>query len=221
MDYTLEDGILSGDFKLDEDKSIYAVIITTYLVDLIGQFNGYKAEEMIKSLADERILDYSFEKEGLLFVVDDNNLTVKVDVNKKIPLLDFSNIYVTVEDLEDLTSYIKTGSAQANRGYVVLYTSTLDSISDVYIMEKAKNTSNSYNSLASVLEVMFGSKAKKYLSNNYKSIEDGDKSFAGIDIKVNYKLTEDDGYELPEKDYKVMKVTINQKKVKDALKKIK
>ena len=219
LEFTLEDNILSGSYDLEQDSAFVGIFMINSLISTIEEFHGYKKGEISKSLTDERIMEYTLEKEGLVYKVDDNyHVDLQIDITKKIPLLDFSEVYITTEDLQDLKEYMDEGSAQKMVGYVMMYAFTMDGVSEVVIAEKDKLTKNSYNSLKSLLEVMFDSKkAVEYLENNYSGIEEGNKKFGGINIKVNATMGEND-VTLPDKSYKAMKITIDQQKVKDAIK---
>lgn len=221
LELTLKNDILSGSFDLkDDDKAISSIFMINNLISVIEEFNGYKNGELNKSLTDERITKYTLEKEGLEYKLDDkNHLDIKIDITKKIPLLDFSNIYIKTEDLEDLKEYIKEGSINTSAGNVILKMDNIDNETIIYIAEQDKLTKNSYNSLKSILEVLFESKkAVDYLESNYKSIEEGNKDFKGVKIEVNINL-EDDEMTLPDNTYKVMKVTLDKKLVKKQLNK--
>lgn len=189
------------------------------LIAVIEEFNGYENGELNKSLTDERITKYTLEKEGLLYKLDEkNHLDIKINITKKIPLLDFSNIYIKTSDLEDLKEYIKDGSIDTSAGNVILKMHTMDNETTIYIAEKDKLTKNTYNSLKSVFEVLFDSKkAVEYLENNYKGIDDGNKKFNGVNLELNVKLKEDE-ITLPDDTYKVMRVVVDKDIVNKAIK---
>ena len=218
LEYTLKDNVLSGDFNLGEDTLITGIFLTNYLINDVESFKGYKNDDLAKSLTDERILEYTLEKEGLSYKLDDDrHLEVKVDITKKIPLLDFSNVYITVENLEELKEYINEGSAQTSEGYVIMHTYTSDGVTEAIISEKDKLTKCSLNSLKSLVEVLFDSKdAVKYLEDNYKDISIGNKEFSGF--KMDTKVSEDEVDYVPD-GYKSIKVTIDQELVKKAINK--
>ena len=219
LSYTLDGDMLSGNFSATDDKIMYASIASVYLIDTIGMTNGYEEGDMLQSLNDENVLNYTLEKEGLFVSIGDELFEIKVDITKKVPLIDFSNTFITVEDLEDAADYVKSGSYNASRGNVYLLTSTYENESEITIIERKGLTSNSYNTLLSVAEVLFGTeKAPKYIKKNYSGIEEGSKNFKGVKIVVNYEPEEDELTEFADEDVKIMKVIINLKTFKKNMK---
>ena len=204
FDYKLEDDVLSGDFKEDEGD---AALTSMMIIDAICQINGYKKGEIYATINDERIFDYKLDKEGFEINSEDG-LHFKINITKKIPLLDFSNVYVSVEDLEDAKDSFTSGSYYIKRGNVILTVSSNEDTIELLIAEDEKLTELSYKTLESALEVAFNDAAVSYLNDNY-SLSDGSKEFAGIKIESNVTLGEDE-FTLPSDTYKVMRVTIDR-----------
>lgn len=213
LEYKLDGNILSGEFK--EEDSLVAGISTVYLVDSIAQINGYKPGEIISTINDERISEYTVAKEGFE-VSEGETLKVKIDITKKIPLLDFSNTYITVEDLESAKEYLIDGSYDTYSTGLHLNSFYSDGEYVVKIGEENGLTMKAYNSLSSFLEVVFNDAAVSYLNDNY-SLSDGSKEFAGIKIEYDVKLSEDD-FSVPNDSYKVMRVTIDKDAFFEAIK---
>ena len=205
FEFKLDGDILSGEFN--ESDSTYAAIVSVMVIDAIGQVNGYKEGELAKTINDERALNYTLDKEGIEFSVE-NGLKFKINIDKKIPLLDFSSIYITKEDLEDAKEYLTEGSYSTSRGNIILNSMYYDNTYEIEIAENNKITDSSIKSLASFLEVVFNDAAVSYLNDNY-SLADGSKEFAGIKIELDVKLSEDE-MSLPSDDYKVMRVTVDK-----------
>ena len=112
-----------------------------------------------------------------------------MDITKKIPLVDFSNTYIEVSDLQDLKKYISgDGSAEKSKGNIWFNKSGYDGEYTLLVAEKGNLTENTYKSVLSILEVMFDNdKVIQHFKNNYPNISTGDKEFKGFNIKVNPK----------------------------------
>ena len=220
LTFNFENDVLSGKFDMNNDASYFTAFVSLYLIDAIGQVNGYEEEEMIQSLNDMGILEYTLENEGLEISSSSDTFEFKVNINKKVPLIDFSEVYITTEDLESVESYIKEGSYSMQRGNVVMITLTTDGTTTITIAEKKELTSNSYNSLLSVVDVLFdSSKASKYVKSKYESIEEGDKEFAGVKVDVDYETDDESINSLKDSGYEIMNITINHKTFKKNMKK--
>ena len=61
--------------------------------------------------------NYTLEKEGYeVENISETKFKIKVDITKKIPLVDFSNTYIEVSDLQDLKKYI-SGEKEKNGNF--------------------------------------------------------------------------------------------------------
>ena len=215
-EYTLDNNILSL-----EINDLTGSVITNVLIDCVEQLHGYPEGEIGPTLQSEKITDYTLEKEGLEIKQNsDGESTVKIDISKKIPLLDFSKEYIEVEDLDFFKEYISgDGSAETKKGYIYINKSGYDGENTVLVAEKNKLTDNSYKSILSVIEVMFDSKeAVNYFKNNYSSIS-SNKEFVGFKIEINPNKTDFEKSIIPDNSgYKFLRITINKDKVNEEIK---
>ena len=208
IEFLFKDNILFIEIDSEEENALSKAYIALEIIDIIGQLHGYKENELILSINDiEGTKDYTLEKEGYeRKQISENKFEMKVDITKKIPLLDFSNTYFKVSDLQKYKTYIQgNGSTEMTRGNVWFNCSGYDGEKELLIAEKGKLTENTYKSLLSIIEVMFeDEKVIQYFKNNYSSIESGDKTFKGFSIKANPKdktdweetlIPSDSGYE--------------------------
>ena len=221
IEYTLKNNILSAKFDLEEGKEMGILYSTIFLIDSIETLHGYKEDEFLDTLNDNRIENYTLDKEGLLIKNGTNTLEVKIDISKKVPLLDFSNTYITTDELSDLKTYLtNAGSAQLSSGKIAFYKESDKNTATIYIAEKEKTTNNSLNSLLSIVEVMFNdASAAKYIKDNYKDISEGNKKFNGVNIELNIdKKSVPNSITLDNNEYGIMKVTIDKKVVKKNMK---
>ena len=210
-EYNLEGTVLSAEFSGDDDfEGMMTAII---LVDSIGQLHGYEDGELFATLNAEGIRGYTVENEGFeAKEIEEGKYQIKVDISKKIPLIDISKEYFKVSDLEDLKDFIsEDGSADARKGNVRFNKSGYDGENTLIIAEKNELTESAYKSVLSIIEVMFGdNKASEYFQTNYP--EFGlDKEFTGIKIEVNPTKTEFEEDIVPEDSgYKFARITINK-----------
>ena len=193
-EYNLNGTILSGEVLMsDSGEGMMSYIIWIMLVDSVGQLHGYDDGELFTTLNSDDIVNYSLEKEGYEIKEKRENVyEAKVDISKKIPLMDMSDTYIEVSDLEDMEKFISgDGSAELNKGNVWFNKSGHDGDYTVLVAEKGNLTSNAYNSILSILTVMFGSSAAAdYFEANYPNIGSETKEFKGIKIEVNPTKTE-------------------------------
>jgi len=216
LKYTLEENILSASFS--EDNILVGILISNMLIDSIGQLHGYSDGELLPTLNTDEILNYTVENEGVEFKVSDKSFEVKIDITKKIPLVDMSNVYIKVEHLEDLKEFIVgDGSAQISKGNVLLWKGGFGNKATVLIGEKGTLTDNTYKSILSLLEVMFESdKTVDYFKENYSNISVGNKEFSGFKIENN--PTKDDMEKTLFGDkYEFVRITIDKDLVKASM----
>lgn len=207
VELLLEGNILSIEINKEEEAAFVKAYIASNVIDVIGQLHGYQEGELLQTINSDKATNYTLEKEGYeVENISSNKFKIKVDITKKIPLVDFSNTYIEVSDLEDLKQYISgDGSAEKSKGNIWFNKSGYDGEYTLLVAEKGILTENTYKSILSILEVMFdNNKVIEYFKNNYPNISSGDKEFNGFIIKVNPKdktewekslIPSDSGYE--------------------------
>ena len=196
-----EDGILSFDINSDD---LMGGLMGQRIAEAVSVLQGNKEGDISKTINSEESDSYSVDNEGIeIKLLDTGKIETKIDVNKKIKLIDFSNRYITKEDLIEDASSIKTASTYRTIGYISLMTSSSPyygtNIYRIEITEEEKLTDNSYKSLLSVLEVIFdgekvenylgevfdGEKVLNYFIQNYSGINEGNKIFDGVEIEID------------------------------------
>lgn len=224
-EYLLNGNILSSNITGTEDEILKQIIIATILTDSIGKLHGYDYEETYSTLNSEQMMTYNVEEQGFeIKAISTNSFQVKIDISKKLQLLDFSDTYIKVSDLENLKNYISgDGSAEKRVGNVWFNKSGSNGKNVVLIAEKDNLTTNSYNSLLSILEVMFNSTdVVKYFKGNYYPVFIGDKEIRGIKVEVNPTKTDFEEALIPsDSEFIFVRITIDKNEVKNALNGIK
>ncbi len=220
--FTLNENVLSADI------SIIDSLPASILVDCVGQLHGYSDGETFSTLNSEKFLNYTLEKEGIEITdIDDNLSIIKIDITKKIPLVDMSENFIDVSDIQDKKEYLTNGGTiQWGKENVMFLCrdeqedlwddSTLFTILSVAEVEKL--TSSSYKSILSVLEVMFGNKeVADYFNSQYSDFSEGDKEFDGFKVEINPVSDDWEEMTFGNKFNEFIRITIDKDRVVSAL----
>ena len=215
LEYRLDGSVLSITIDTnDTEVAATNAIVSIILADCVGQLHGYKEGEVTTTLNANEAENFTVEIEGFeAKKIASDKVIIKMDINKKIPLFDFSNTYLEVEDLNEFKEYIAgNGFAQTFKGNIIFHKTGYADEAIVTIAEKNTLTENSYKTILSMLEVMFSSnKAQSYFRENYSSISIGNKEFTGFKIEVNPTKTTSDEFLLGINDtYKFLRITIDK-----------
>ncbi|MBR1883801.1 MAG: dockerin type I repeat-containing protein [Clostridia bacterium] len=214
FDFMLNGNVLTINLSGSQEMIFSGAIISNIMVDSIGQLHGYLDGEMFSTLNSEKITTYTLENEGFeIKELEKDSYEMKIDISKKIPLVDLSDVYVQVSDLELFKDMINgDGSVNLTRGNVALNKFGYDGTATVIIAERYDISANSFKSLLSVLEVMFDTKdAAEFLKSKVSSMTDI--SLNGLEIEVNPKLIEGEEEIFSEyTDCKFTKITIDMSK---------
>lgn len=208
VEYTLEGSILGASFS--EEEALNGLTATVILTDAIGKIHGYEDGELLETLNSDAITNYTIENEGFSIVqLENGGYEIKIDINKKMPLADMSEVYVTEQDLSDFERDIlqsdEGGSFSGSKGPLRYSVSNYGEVI-IYIGERDGLTERAYNSIISIIDVIDDSKeSSEYFRQNYSGISEGDKSFGDYKISLNVS-----GEDVPEfgENYSIMKVVI-------------
>lgn len=210
LEYKLNGNILSTTI-INDEAAMVKEAANGFLIDCIGQLHGYSELQIASTLNSHEVMGYTVENEGLeIKEKSDGSVQIKIDITKKFPLLDLSNIYIEVKDLEDLKNFISgSGTAQKNKGDITFYK---DLNNTILVIEDNGLTQNSYKSLLSILEVMFDSdKVVNYFKENYSDLSVGNKEFNGFKIEVNPSKSEWEEKLMPlDNGYEFVRITVNK-----------
>lgn len=219
LEYTLEGSILNANFS--QDEAFTGLAVTIVLTDSIGQLHGYSDGELFTTLNSDEISSYSIENEGFeAKEIANKNYQIKIDISKKIPVTNVSDVYIEVSDLQDLKNYISgDGSAEKSKGNIWFNKSGYDGENTLLIAEKENLTENTYKSILSIIEVMFdSSRASDYFKSNYSGISIGNKEFTGVKIEINPTKTEFESRLIPsDSGYKFIRITIDKNMINTAI----
>ena len=208
-------GTLSGEvltFKIpNDDKNILLKgKLIASVADSIGQLNGNKKGYVSTVLGS---IDYSkinLKENGLEVYKDGENNVYKFRVDKRFVLGSVADVYFKEEDLNEYKNKMKTDDYfQTIKGNLILYKIEENDAIIFYLAEPNQITSRSYNSLLSLIKVMYDSDTSDLFSKQYSSLTTT--TWNGLNMQINYQPKEEEVIynKLPE-DYKVFKLELKQ-----------
>jgi len=204
--YNLDNSILS--ITLPKDN-MDGIMMTFALIDSIEQLHGYEDGQIIQKLLNiTEMLEYKIDR-GIEIVYSENNITIKVDINKRLELIDFSNYYIETKDLANVADFIKgEGCIQKNKGYVILHKCGSNEEAIITIGEKDSLTNNTYKTLLSVVEIIFGAEEKNNFASVFPKIEN--KTHERYNLIIDPQLDEDLSVVFPHSNYKIIQLKITK-----------
>ena len=210
--FKLEDNILSNENISNED-----LMTALLLLDSVGQTYGYKDGELAKNLNafPDEIKKYTLNKEGLEFISSDEKSSLKIDISKKIPLIDMDNFYLKTNDFDIIKQILadnEHGNQSGKSGNIAYDVFIGDGESTIQIGQENKLSDSAYKSILSALEVIYGKRVANHFQEIYPKFVDGKKTIDAFTIETNYKV--EDQEESVFKDTKIVLVTINNDNLK-------
>lgn len=208
--FVLEDSILSND-KLSFDQ-LYATIM---LIDAVGQVNGYEDGELFYTINSEVIRDYTIENEGIEIKDNGDYTSIKMDIDKKIPLVDLTDYYLKPDEFDFVRDIVESNEVGNQTGKNLKMSFDIIVREDenyIYIGEEKETTKSTYDSILSALEVLYGNKVVEHFKSIYPDFIEGTTELDGFKIETNV-----DTDEYIFNNSKVVLVTINNEYVKEKL----
>lgn len=213
INFEKEGNILSNT-HLDDENLVTAFL----LAESIGQANGYNDGELINNfnMFVDEVYNYTLENEGFEVKEDEGNYSVKMDITKKVPLIDVSEYYLKPEEFDIIKNIVDEGTTgnQTGRDSKFAYNLMVgEDENQIYIGEKDEITDSTYKSILSAIEVMYGEKAVEYFESIYPELTEGYMIFDGftIDYDTDIDLEEQPMFT----GTKVVLVTIDNEYLKD------
>ena len=214
VDYQLNNSVLSYG-NLDDSN-----LITAYLLaDSIGQLNGYADGEIMKffNMFTDELSSYTIENTGFEIKKNGSSYSVKMDIDKKIPLIDESEFYLKPEEFDIIAEIMKKGTYgnQNGKNSKLVYNIIIrEDKNEIYMGEENETTQSTYKSILSALKVIYGDKVVEYFKSIYpKFVEDEIAELDGFTIEtdVNMDLNESPIFT----GTKVVKVVADNKYITD------
>ena len=209
-----KEGNILSNTHLDDENLVAAFL----LAESIGQANGYNDGELINNfnMFVDEVYNYTVENEGFEVKEDEGNYSVKMDITKKVPLIDVSEYYLKPEEFDFIKNIVDEGTTgnQTGRDSKFAYNLLVgEDENQIYIGEKDEITDSTYKSILSAIEVMYGEKAVEYFESIYPELSEGYMILDGftIDYDTDIDLEEQPIFT----GTKVVLVTIDNEYLKD------
>ena len=194
-------------FTLNNDDEIYYNLYLI-LIDSIGMTQGLEENEVISLLTsiDLTVTNIS----GITINQIENGMEVTVNIDTKIDTSSLKTMYIEVGDLEEYRDFLEgTGTVPYEKGNLIFHKEGNDNITTILIGEKNNNTNLTYNSILSVVELLYPDDLENF-KTSYPNLETI--SFNRYTITLNYELTGDleTQYNQYKDDYKFILIQINK-----------
>lgn len=214
VDYKLNGNILSN-----ENLSITDLMSTLLVLNGVGQTYGYKDGELSQNINafTEDYKKYTLDKEGLELIMSDESdkVSIKIDISKKIPLIDINTFFLKSEDLDiikDLVEEKKAGNQSGKLGNIAYDIFVTEEESTIQIGQDDKLSDSAYQSILTALEVIYGENTANHFQEIYPEFKKEKISQDGFMIETDYKV--EDQEESMFKDTEVVLVTIDNNSIK-------
>ena len=209
VDFKIEGNIISNDSISEDD-----LMATLLLIDSVGQASGYKEDELLENLNafPDEIEKYTLKNEGLEIVLGEEKISLKIDISKKIPLIDMDNFYLKTDDFEiisEIVSNKETGNQTGKAGNIAYDVNVGKDSTTILIGQDKELSVSAYKSIVSAIEVIYGKDAAEHFQEVYPKFVDEKTTVEKYTIETDYKVEEDE--ETIFKDTKVVLVTIKNK----------
>lgn len=206
---TLDNNILTYTIP-KKDKNILLKGKLLYSVaDAIGQVNGNDKGYISSILGSLDYTKMNIKRNGIEIYSDKENNIYKFKVNKKFELGSVADVYFNTDDFVVFKDkLVSDGYAQSAKGNLIFYKIEDNGKKIIYFGEPEELTSRTYNSLLSLIEVMYDKDTADLFGKAFKSIKTG--QFNNFNMIANYEATEDEViYNKLLDNYKILKLEIS------------
>ena len=208
---------LNGDILSNENIPNTDLMLALLVIDGVGQVNGYKAGELAQNVNtfSEEVKKYTLEKEGLEVAIGGESTSIKMDLSKKIPLIDMNKFYLKADNFDNISRIIadnENGNQSGKEGNLVYDVFVGDEESTIQIGQEEKLSDSAYKSILSALEVMYGKEVSDHFKEIYPKFLSEKTTIEAFTIDPNYVVENQD--ESIFKNLKVVLVTINNNDLK-------
>lgn len=205
--YILNDNILTTTINKEDTNGIMLALM---LIDNIEQLHDYEAEQIFNILNSEQIEEYTIDK-GVEITYNEKDAIIKVDISKKLEIIDFSKLYFTKESLSDIEEFLKDrGCVHKIKGYLILNKCGDEKENVITIGEKNNLTENTYKSLLNVIEIILNTEEKEKFENEFPTLEN--KSSEKYNLILNPELDELLSMIFYDSTYKLVQLKIDMTK---------
>ena len=209
---------LKGDILSNENLSEDVLLETILLINGVGISYGYQDGELSKNINTfpQEYQQYTLEKEGIALLIEDEKISLKIDLSKKIPLIDMNEFYLTTDDFDMIKQIVvdkETGNQNGKIGNIAYDVFIGEETSTITIGQEEHLADSAYKSILSALEVMYGEETKNHFQEIYPKFVDGKTEIEAYTIETNYHPEDQENSVF--KDTKVVHITIDKNMIKD------
>ena len=194
IDVTTDGTTTSYLFTLENRDLVYEInandltsnLLLLVICDNIGQFHGLEVNEVANYLSSIDLTTTAVN--GItLTQLENGNYQVRINIDTKIDTSSLNTMYIELSDLESYRDFIEgSGTAQLEKGNLMFYKEGNNITATILIGEKDSLTNLSYNSILSVVELLYPNDLENF-KTSYPSLETI--SFDRYTITTNPELT--------------------------------
>lgn len=204
----LSNDILSFKISNNDKNALLKANIIYSIVDSLGQINGNDKGYVSALLSDYDLEGATIEKDGIELISEDNTNIYQFKVNKKFKLGKIENSYLKPDDLQDVkNNFTNEENLQKTKGNIIVYKDTdFYKNNNLYICEPVNLSTRSYNTLISIIELVYGSEYKQKFIEAYPKLE-SKKVLDKFDVLVDYQAKDTDVIKkIITNNYKILKI---------------
>ena len=194
IDVTTDGTTTSYLFTLENRDLVYEInandltsnLLFLVICDNIGQFHGLEVNEVANYLSSIDLTTTAVN--GItLTQLENGNYQTRINIDTKIDTSSLNTMYIELSDLESYRDFIEgSGTAQLEKGNLMFYKEGNNITATILIGEKDSLTNLSYNSILSVIELLYPNDLENF-KTSYPSLETI--SFDRYTITTNPELT--------------------------------
>ena len=206
---TLDNNILTYTIPKKDKNILLKGKLLYSIADAIGQVNGNDNGYVSSILGSLDYTKMNIKRNGIEIYSDKENNIYKFKVNKKFELGSIADVYFNTDDFVVLKDkLVSDGYAQSSKGNLIFYKIEDNGKKIIYFGEPEELTTRTYNSLISLIEVMYDKDTSDLFSKAFKKIDTG--TYNNFNMVANYEPTEDEViYNKLLDNYKILKLEIN------------
>lgn len=205
---TLNNNILTYTIPKNDKNILLKGKLLYSVADAIGQVNGNDAGYISSILGSLDYTKMSIKRNGIEIYSDKDNNIYKFRVDKKFELGSVADVYFTTDDFVVFKDkLVGDGYAQSAKGNLIFYKIEENGKKIIYFGEPEELTTRAYNSLLSLIEVMYDKDTADLFGKAFKKIDT--KAYNNFNMISDYKPTEDEViYNKLLDNYKILKLEI-------------
>ncbi len=209
-EYIYDDGILTTTVNIED---VYGKETLKIMLLSVAQNLGKTYSDINFAFDKLDLQSYTIDK-GLSYTVTNNIALVKINTNTSLIIETVDDSYITQNDLLENAETIKNGTFTYTKSNITLNKEEVNT-PIISIMENPILTENAYNSLISVIEVLYeDANITNYFKENYSSLTLGNKTFNGFTIELNPIMNEKETLAFGENNTNgFIRVTIEKDKI--------